>query len=346
LGVALALLAPLCAAAQEPRPTSVTVHGSVVAAGTDQPLAFSIVALRPGVSDHFTDQDGTFRFTDVAPGIYRLIVRQIGYSPADSIVIVRDADVTLRIKLSHLAVELPPITVVGRTTCTQPGPPDPTVAPALAAVFDQVLEHVRRFELLADSYPFRFRIERTQWWVSRADQALTITVDSIDQTSREERRTYRPGEVVEWGRGPFQGERVVRLPGLTQFGDSAFIHTHCFRLAGRDTIEGEALVRVDFVAAARLRSANVEGAAYLDAVTYQLRFTRVALTRAQRALPGVVALVATTRFREIAPGIVLHDHVRAVTTLPPPPRPSLPAQRIEEQRLLGVEFLRPLYRAP
>jgi len=52
----------------------------------------------------------------------------------------------------------------------------------------------------------------------------------------------------------------------------------------------------------------------------------------------VIRLEATTWFREIVPGIVLHDHVRAVTTL----RTQL--ERIEEQRLMMVQFLRPFGR--
>lgn len=339
--VVASLLAPPRAAAREPGPTSVTIHGTVVAAGTHEPLAFSIVALRPGLSDHFTGQDGTFRFTDVAPGTYRLIVRQIGYTPVDSIMIVRgDSDITLRIELAHLAVVLPPITVTGRTTCTTPGPPQRAVTPALAAVFDQLLENARRFELLADSFPFRFVHERAYHTVTSGADTLAAAVDTIEQTSREERQQrYRPGQVVHWGRGPFRDQRVVLLPALTQLADTAFISRHCFRLAGRDTIDGETLVRLDFAPSVGLGSADLEGGAYLDSLTYQLRYTRVSVTKPERALPDVAALVATTRFREIAPGIMLHDHVRAVTVLRTPARSSRPAQRIEEQRLLSVDTL-------
>jgi hypothetical protein len=306
------------------------VHGTVVSAETAEPLAFSIVSLQPGLAEHFTDQAGAFTFTNVSGGTYRLLVRQIGYVPADTTIVVRpDADLSIRIALRRVAVELPPITVTGELTCLQPGPPDGAVTPALAAVFDQLLESARRYRLLADSFPFRFVIERT--YTSTGEALL----DTIEQTSAEERRRYRAGRVVEEGTGPWRDRRVVLLPGLDQFADSAFVHNHCFRLAGRDTMEGEVFIRVDFEPAARLRSSDVAGAAYLDAGTYRLRYTRVRLTRPERALPGVLGLVATTRFREIVPGIVLHDHVRTVTTLP------RQVEHIEEQRLLGVRFARP-----
>jgi hypothetical protein len=342
---ALALLAPLCATAQEPRPVAVTLRGTVVAAGTGERLPFSIIALHPSPHQLFTDEHGAFALSGVSPGRYRLLVRQIGYTPADTIVAVRgDSDVSVRIELTHLAIDLPPVTVTGRTTCTAPGPPQGSVTPGLAAVFDQLLENARRFELLADSYPFRFRHERIYRRVTGRPDTVTVGVDSIEQASEGELKPYRPGQIVVEGTGPFQGQRVVLLPGLAQLGDTAFTATHCFRLAGRDTIEGTTLVRLDFEPVATLRSADVAGAAYLDSLTYQLRYTRVTLTRPGRALPGTVALVATTRFREIAPGVVLHDHVHVVTTLPTPMRSSVPALRIEEQRLLSVRFVRPFFR--
>jgi hypothetical protein len=345
--VAFALLVPLCATAQEVRSGTVTLRGTVVVAGTGAPLPLSIVAVRPGPTEQFTDAHGAFAVSGLAQGSYRLLVRQIGYTPADTSVTIRgDADVSVRIDLAHLAIDLPPVTVTGRTTCTQPGPPDRGVTPALATLFDQLLENARRFTLLAGSYPFRFRHERTYRTVTGRGDTLVTEVDSMWQSSQGELKRYQPGRVVVWGSGPFQDRRVVLLPALAQFGDSAFIAMHCFRLAGRDTIAGETLVRVDFEPAATLRSTDVSGAAYLDSLTYQIRYTRIALTKPEPALAGVVAFAATTRFSEIAPGIVLHDHVRALTTLRAPTRSSLPAQRIEEQRLLSVRFLRPIIKQP
>ena len=264
-------------------------------------------------------------------------MRQIGYTPADTTIVVGpDADVSIRIALNRVAVELPPVTVTGELTCTQPGPPDATVTPALAAVFDQLLENARRYRLLADSFPFTFILERRY----RSADRPSLVVDTISQTSVDERRGYRPGRVVDEGTGAWRGQGVVLWPGLEELADSAFVYNHCFRLAGRDTTAGETFVRVDFEPAARLRSTDVGGAAYLDLVSYQLRYTRARLTRPERALPGAVGLAATIRFREIAPGIVLQDHVRIVTGLP------RRIEQIEEQRLLGVHFRRPFVGAP
>lgn len=333
-------------AAQNPAP--VTIRGTVVSAETGQPLPLSIVALRPGHAERFTDERGAFAFPAVPPGTYRLIVRQIGYTPADTALLAPPhTGLVVRVALGRVAIELPPVTVTARPTCERGGPPDHALTPHLASVFDQLAENARRLALLADAYPFRFQLERTTTALNREGVTLTTEVDTLDQDGEDEERPYRPGQVVGQGTGPWRDRRVVWLPTLRHFAESAFVRTHCFRLVGRDTIGGERLLRVDFEPARTLRSTDLAGAAYLDSLTFQVRYTRVSLTRPERALQGVRSLVATTRFREIAPGIVLHDQVRSVTTLwPPPARSALPAEHVEEQRLLAVQFVDSLRRGP
>ncbi len=336
------LACALPAPAQRP-PGNLTLRGTVVAE-TGDPLGFSIVTLIPGAGRRFTDQRGAFAFHELAAGMYLLSVRQIGYTPLNTQIVLRDGtSLTLPVVLRRLAVELPPITVTGHAICTHPGPPDRTVTPALAAVFDQLQENARRLELLADSHPFRFRLERRFRGVNRRGDSLAAEVDTIDLESSETRRPYRPGRVVAQGSGPFRDRRVVSLPSLHEFGDSAFLHNHCFRLAGRDTIGGEMLVRIDFEPAQRLRSSDVAGSAYLDSITYELRFTETSLTKPQRAqIQGIRSLVARIEFTSLVRGIALQDFVRAVTTY----RSGLVTSRVETQRLLGVHFKRPLQLAP
>jgi hypothetical protein len=330
-------------AAQQPAATgTVTLRGVVLSAETGDPLGFSIVTLIPSLSKRFTDNRGVFAFPEIRPGLYLLSVRQIGYTPLDTQIVVQRG-ASIPVVLRRLAVELPAITVTGRAVCTHPGPPDHTVTPALASLFDQLLENARRLELLADSNPFRFRLERIFRAVNKRGDSLSADVDTLDLESTETRRPYRPGTIVAQGTGPFRDRRVVSLPSLHEFGDSAFLHNHCFRLAGRDTIEGETLVRIDFEPVERMRWSDVAGSAYLDSASYHLRYTETFLTNPQRAqIQGMRALVARIRFTDIVPGIVLHEHVRAVTTY----RSGPLATRVETQRLLGVHFKRPTQFAP
>lgn len=313
------------------------VRGRVTAIETGEPLGLSIVTLIPGFGRRFTDQRGVFTFADVPPGTYLLSVRQIGYAPLDTQIVVRGGGSHVPVVLRRLAVELPAITVMGRAVCTRPGPPNRSVTPALAAVFDQLLENARRLEFLADSYPFRFRFERMFVWTNRKGDTTRVEVDTLELESTETRRRYRPGYIVAQGTGPFHDRRVVSLPSLSEFGDSAFQQNHCFRLAGRDTIAGEWLIRIDYEPGEHLRSSDVAGSAFLDPVTYQLRFTETSLTQPQRAqIKGMRALAAHIQFKDVVPGIPLPDHVRATTTY----RSGGVANRVETQRLLGVEFKR------
>jgi hypothetical protein len=316
-----------------------SLRGSVISAETRDPLGFSIVTLHPNVGKQFTDLLGVFEFPDIPAGTYLLSVRQIGYVPLDTQIVVRgDGATTIVAVLRHLAVELPAITIFGHAICTHPGPPDREVTPALADVFGQLIENARRLELLADSYPFRYRLERAVREVTRRGDSLRARVDTIEFNQNETRRRYSPGLVVSQGSGPYYGQTVVTLASLHELGDSGFHHTHCFRLGGRDTIEGERLVRIDFEPVDRLASSDIAGSAYLDSITYGLRYTETRLTRPERSvLRDVRSVVARTRFRDIAPGIALQDYVRAVWTH----RSGSPLTRVETQRLLTVEFRRP-----
>ena len=323
------------ASAQQP-----TLRGTVISAETREPLGLTIVTLYPGLGTQFTDAAGAFSFANVGAGTYLLSVRQIGYVPLDTqFVLHSDAPASLLLVLRRLAVELPVITVVGHPRCTKPGPPDREVTPALAAVFDQLMENARRLELLADSYPFRYRLERTQREVSQRGDSLRPAVDTLEFSQDETRRQYTPGFVVGPGSGPLSGSIVVSLPTLHELADSRFHKNHCFRLAGRDTIEGQTLVRIDFEPAEDVGSPDLAGSAYLDSVTYALKFTESRLTRPERSeLRGLRSLVARIRFRDIAPGIPLHDYLRAVWQY----RSGSYLNRVETQRLLSVRFRRPL----
>lgn len=322
------------ASAQQP-----TLRGTVVSAETRDPLGLTIVTLHPGLGTQFTDAAGAFSFANVGAGTYLLSVRQIGYVPLDTqIVLHSDTPASLLLVLRRLAVELPAITVVGHARCTKPGPPDREVTPALAAVFDQLMENARRLKLLADSYPFHYRLERSQREVSRSGDSLRARIDTMEFDQNETRRRYRPGLVVSAGTGPFSGYTVVTLASLHELADSVFHQSHCFRLAGRDTIEGQSLVRIDFEPGDHLGSSDIAGSAYLDSVTYALKFTETRLTRPERSeLREVRSVVARTRFRDIAPGIPLQDNVRAVWQY----RSGARLTRVETQRLLGVRFGRP-----
>ena len=309
------------------------LQGTVVSAETAVPIGFSVVNLAPNAGKQFTDAAGTFRFAGIRAGTYLLSVRQIAYAPLDTVIVVTGDTTTVRLALRRLAIELPPITITAQGACTQPGPPDRTTDPALAAVFDQLVENARRLDLLDESHPLRVKLERRVSEVTWRGDSLSPTVERITFDRRDLRHPYYPGRVVEPGWGAFHDLTVVTIATLHELGDTVFHRTHCFQLAGRDTIEGETLVRIDFAPAARLRTSDIAGSAYLDSVTYRLRFTETSLTRPEwSGIRGLRSLVARTRFRDIAPGVAVQDFMRAVTTF----GFGGVASRIETQRTIEV----------
>jgi len=311
------------------------LRGTVVSAETGQPLAFSVVTLHPNVGRQFTDGAGAFLF-GTKPGTYLLSVRQIAYAPLDTqIVVAGDTSTNVRIALRHLAIELPPVTIAARQ-CTNPGRPDSSDA-ALSAVFDQLQENARRFELLADSYPFRYGLERTVRTVNRRGGGGRPSVDTIRLTSNDDRNhPYAVGRVVEPAWGPWgvgDGVYVIHSADLRDLGNPDFVANHCFRLVGRDTIGGETLVRINFEPATRIGSADMAGAAYLDSLTFELRYTETSLTRTERsALNHLRTVNFRTRFRSIARSVSLQDSLTVITTYRFGRGPTIETQRTVEIR--------------
>ena len=327
----LSLAVTQATAAQHP-----ALRGTVVAAESREPLSFSIVTLHPGFGQRFTDAAGAFAFEGTAAGTYLLSVRQIGYAPLDTQLVMAD-DTTTRVQivLHRLAIELPPVTIAA-SQCTKPGPPDSSDA-ALRAVFDQLQENARRFELLADSYPFRYTLELSERFVTQRGDTEPPVVSRLEFSSRDNRNhPYAVGRVVErawwpWGNG--DSLAVIHSADLDDLGNPAFIANHCFHLAGRDTIGGETFVRLDFEPAIRIGSADMAGAVYLDSFTYELRYTKTSLTRPDRsALREVSSVSFRTRFRNIAPHVPLQDSLSVTTTYLFGQGPKVETQRTTEVR--------------
>ena len=313
-----------------------SLHGTVVSADSHEPLGLSIVTLTPTASRRFTDARGGFTFSAVEPGRYVLTVRQIGYVPLDTSIVIREGGETaILVALRHLAIELPPVTITTEQ-CTKPGRPDSTNR-TLAAVFNQLEENAKRFELFADSYPFRYGLERTERTVNERGDTGRGYVHTLKFSSGDS-HPYEIGRVVERGWGPWgPNVLVIRSAELQDFSNARFIENHCFRLAGLDTIDGEALVRIDFEPSERIAWSDMAGSAWLDPTSYRLRLTETSLTHPERSeLDNVRTLLARTRFREIAPGIPLQDSLHAVTTYRYGKR-----RRVETQRTIDVRFSRP-----
>jgi hypothetical protein len=339
LAAALGWGAPLFA--QQP-----SLRGSVLSAESDEPIRFSIVELIPGAR-RLADDSGRFHLSARA-GTYRLVVRQIGFAPFDSTITLPTAATHVVVRLMRIGITLPAITVTGSTECRSPGAPDRTVTPVLASVFDQVVANARRMRLLAQTYPHEMQFARTLTDTDLSGNLIESPIEDTVPGFSTAEWTYRPGRAVtraandrDFFGNPmnprsFANQQLVRLPSLEDFADSIFVANHCFDLVGRDTIDGGTFVRVDFRPAVSIKTADVKGSAYLDSSTAMIRYTVVQLTRPERAVRRMQSLVATSRFREAAPSIVVTDWIRSVTRMGGSP----PLLRTEHRRLVDVHFLK------
>jgi len=198
LGAALtALLA--CARPCGAQEAAVVLRGIVTdTAGTRVPYA--LVRILPALTEQFTDARGGFAAAGLAPGSYRVQVRQVGFQPFDSTVTAAAAVATLHVVLHPLAIWLDELTVTTTGRCTAPGPPDPTTSPELALIFAEFRENARRFAVLADSYPFLYYIERTFTDLGENGDVLRSAADTVEYRS-DSRARYRPGDIIAWGPG-------------------------------------------------------------------------------------------------------------------------------------------------
>ncbi len=337
------LLLAAAAQAQEAGARGGAVRG-VVRSNEGEPIPYAVVGFVPLFGQRFTDEAGSFALSNVPPGTYRLTVRQVGFKPFDSTVVKAvNVPVSLTIRLERLAVELSQITVVASRHCTDPGAPDSTVSAELAAIFGQLRQNSERYAFLADSYPYRYRIRRTFTDYDYADQVIQTTVDTVQYQSNARAR-YRPGDVVGTGLGPSRtSARILKLPTLSDLADSAFLAHHCFGYGGVGQRGSDRIVRFEFRPADTLRTADIEGDIELDARTYQVRRATIRLTRAGRAMPGLLSASDTMWFSELFPNIVVPRRVAG--TLVPAPEYGVRkkvGRSTELQELLDVHFVRAL----
>lgn len=305
-------------------------------------IPYAVIQFGSGME--FSDDSGAFRLANVPPGTYRLYIRQVGFRPYDTTLVkTAGAALVVPVAMEPLVIELAAITVEVPRSCTAPGPPDSAVSPQMAAIFDQLRENAERFALLADSYPFHYRMSRVFADYDERGRVMYTATDTLRRLSSG-RVHYRPGRVLAFVLGPeHMIQKGILLPTLADFADSAFQANHCFYYAG--TIENDSgqVVRFDYVPSDSLRFPDIEGEVDLDARSFQIRTATIRLTRIGRAMPGLTSSSSTLRFAELYPNIVVP--VRMEGQEIPEPRFDVKtpvARSTEVQQLIDVQFERPL----
>jgi hypothetical protein len=343
---AFGLAAALSAVPHSSRAQSIS--GVLVSAVDSAPVPFGTVTVVESGQGRFTDAEGQFFLGGLAPGIYHIRARQIGFSPVDTTVTVADAPVRIVLRLRRLAVKLAAVRVTaGRADeCVATGIPDSAANPRLAGVFSQLADNVDRYRILVDEYPFRYRREERRVIRVEGRGEATLSFDTAAYDSRE-RRQYRIGDVLYDQVGP-DGVRhqYMYIPTFRDLADTAFQAAHCFSFAGQD----HGTIRIDFQPATRIDAPDVEGSLYLDADRYIIRRAVFRLTKPGAVDPPIRGLAATTTFAEIVPLVPVVGSTHSDEVLEPIRAagvdPSMAAEAallsrhiIEDDRLLDHTFL-------
>lgn len=331
------------ALAQGPtRPDSTgSIVGVVVARETGAPLPYSVVSLPTLGRERFTNERGEFLITSVPAGPARLLVRHIGYSPSSVTVAVSAGRIdTIRVALTKIAVELNRVTVRGLGRCTEPGPPTAATDAAFAAIFEQLRENADRYRLLAESYPFAYSMERRSTVHYVSGETIVQQIDTANIGTGANWR-YVPGTLVVEANGPRSRQVLFNIPTLLQFAERSFLDNHCFANAGVDLLNGHPVIRIDFSAAAKIKSPDVSGSMYLDRETFQIRRSTLRLTRVPDETPQISAVEVVTDFSEVVPSIAVPSSIRSIHALyTDRTRPVLPDTAYEIQRMVRLAFLK------
>jgi len=283
------------------------IAGVVTSRETKEPLAYTIIAVPALGRELFSNDSGRFTLGGLPSGPLHLTIRRLGYGPSDITVEVRAGMDSIRIELSRTAVALSAVLVRAFPTCSNPGPPSERDGLSLVTVFSQLRMNADQYRLLSEEYPFESFMDVLR---ARKEQGT----DTIRPMHRETLRVrskskwhYGPGKIVtgRWRQYTFN------IPTLVDFADERFLAEHCFHYAGFDTVEARRMVRLDFLAADRIKAPDVNGSLYMDPETFQIRRSVLRLTKLPdlRALSGYEV---TTDFAEVMPSVPIISQIFSV----------------------------------
>jgi len=328
-------------AAQDPR--AGLVAGDVVASGTRAGLAHSMVTLEPAGRQTFSTDDGAFSFRGVPPGTYKLRAAHLGFTPTEQTITVPATGVLprLTVQLEKIQAKLTVVKVLAYPPCLEPGAPDPATDPDFAAIFGQLRQNADQYKLLADSFPFAYRMNRV---LKSARVDGSTNLDGVETLARfsnaDKSGGYRAGRVFYEANGGGH----IEIPTVRDFGSAEFIKNHCFHHGGLDSTQGGVTLRIDFEAADRIRDPDVHGSIFLDTATYQIRVAKLSLSKIPSSSRDIASVDAETIFREIMPSIFVPAEINSFQVAKPDPKrkpqPRDPVNYTEEQNMLEFVWLK------
>jgi hypothetical protein len=293
-------------------PQGALLIGDVVNRETGTALAHSMVTVLPAEHQTFTSDAGVFVFANLQSGHYRIRAAHIGYAPVELTVEMpaTGAPPRLKIELTHLSFQLATVRVTAASKCTAPGRPDPEKEPDFAAIVAQVRLNAEQYQVLADSFPFSYKVERVFQSMRRDSTRFDPRTEHVTFRSDGHAWVYKMGAVFEI---KDDGNAIMHLPTLRDFASYEFLDNHCFHYGGLEATRDGNMIRIDFQADAQIRTPDVDGAVYLDASTFAIRRAELQLSKMPAQIPELGAVHVQTLFGEIAPSIDMMKDIHGIT---------------------------------
>lgn len=307
----------------------VVVGGVVVSSATGQSLPFATVSVANGI-ERFTSEDGSFSLS-LDPGEHRLRIKQLGYSPLDTLIAVRRG-----VDLHALTFVLKPVAFTLstiRTFASSCAAGENTGE--ISGILAELEKNAEREKLLRNDYPFLYDLERRTEVASRSG-TMSVKTDTVRFVSTVN-GTYRPGQLVRLvdSTAP-NGLREMRIPELIDLADPAFLANHCFRYAGIERVDSAPAYRIDFKPSSDLNGPDVEGSAFIDSSSYMIRESIFRLTKPDKLRPPIIGIEVTTLYHQIFNGVALFGQINSAQPLTR--NEMLHTTQTQNQRLIAVRF--------
>lgn len=274
------------------------------------PLGYSVVSLPEQGVERFTDPNGVVTVPVARPGRIRLVAKRLGFVPRDTAVEISAAPGQhVIVALTRVSFELEPVEVVAWPPCRRPGFPRRGGDAQVRGIVEQLRQNAERFRLLTTTYPFSYKSERELSRRVLNGATVIERVDTILVAGAPDWR-YEPGRIVSRDRADGTRGWYMHIPILSDLAEDRFIDNHCYHVAGLEVKEREELLRVDIVAAQRLRGPDVNVTVWLDPTGFQLRYATFTLSRIPPQFRDLMHLVSRVSYVEVAPFIpVMHETV-------------------------------------
>jgi hypothetical protein len=266
-----------------------TVRGAVTSAAMPAGAPGVIVLLLDSAQTPrvraLTGDRGEFALRAPAPGSYRLRALRIGLGPAETREFALAADTTIALRMTDVALALPPLTTKEQTQCS--AHPDSSLA--LAALWEDAKTALLATAITPEAGLYRFDL---------VDHRRSYTFDSGELSSISLAESFIDGD-HSWASIPAEELRAhgylrangdstgFGAPGIQTLLSAYFVDTHCFRLARH--APADSLYAIEFEPVRGISHVEVRGRLTILAATRELLALDFSYTNLELPVTGIEA---------------------------------------------------------